>query len=84
MAKNKQNKKPVPEKEETKNSVFKEKTISFLKDLGLSTIKTKNLFRFAHRHWITPLVTFIIITMLLVIPPYLKNTNMKLLTCSAA
>lgn len=78
MAKNKQNKKPAPiKKEEAKPNTFKEKAISFLKDLGLSTIKTKNLFRFAHRHWITPLVTFIIITMLLVIPPYLRNTNMS-------
>lgn len=58
-----------------KNTQRKEKVIEYLKDLGLCTINTKNLFKFAVRHWITPLIAFILVTTCLVLPPYLQNTN---------
>lgn len=61
--------------EEPKNSNKKEKTIEYLKDLGMSTINTNYLFKFAIRHWITPLIAFIIVTACLIVPPYLRNNN---------
>jgi len=77
MAKKKQDEQPeiIDVKEEKKNSSKKENFINYLKDLGLSIVKTKNLFRFAIRHWITPLIVFIVVTLLLTIPQFINNAT---------
>jgi hypothetical protein len=61
--------------EEPNKSNKKEKIIEYLRDLGMCTISTKHLFKFAVRHWITPLIAFIIVTACLIVPPYLRNNN---------
>ncbi len=40
----------------------------YFKDLGLSIVKTKNLFRFAYYNWITPLILLISVSLLMIIP----------------
>ena len=61
--------------EEPNKSNKKEKIIEYLRDLGMCTVSTKHLFKFAVRHWITPLIAFIIVTACLIVPPYLRNNN---------
>ena len=41
---------------EKKKKERKQKILDYLKDLSFSTFKTKHAFRFACRHWITPLL----------------------------
>lgn len=57
------------------NQKKKEDIKKYLKDLGLSTIHTKNLFRFGVRHWITPLIIFLITIACFIVPPYIKNNS---------
>lgn len=77
MAKKKEKNQPkiidVKQSKENNDESKKTKFINYLKDLGLSLIHTKNLFKFGVKHWITPLIVFSIITTLIVIPPYLRN-----------
>ena len=59
------------------NSNKTNKFVSFWKDLGKSLISTEYLFKFGIKHWITPLIVFLTITTLIVIPPYLQNNNLS-------
>lgn len=53
------------------------KFVNFWKELGRSLISTEYLFKFGIKHWITPLIVFLSITTLIVIPPYLQNNNLS-------